>query len=108
MRNSPFAMLITPIWPNVSVSPSAASNKMAPVAVPVRKGVVSRFILCFRSSFGAAPVGRSGGGAALTHGTPDDRQVFGSWALPGARIPPAVALEERIRLDRTLGREHDV
>ncbi len=53
-------MLITPIWPKVSVSPSAASNKMAPVAVPVRKGVVSTSI---RSAFESVLlVNRSGGG----------------------------------------------
>ena len=73
MRNSPFAMLITPIWPNVSVRPSAASSRMAPVAVPVRKrGGEYVHRSAFRSS-SSGEVGRSPGVPRSTHGTPDDR-----------------------------------
>src|SRR5215213_2065561 len=35
MMNSPCAMLMTPIWPNVSDNPSAASNRIEPRLNPV-------------------------------------------------------------------------
>ena len=36
MMNSPWAMLITPIWPNVNVSPRAMSSSTAPMLRPVK------------------------------------------------------------------------
>src|ERR1700754_4648538 len=39
MRNSPCAMLITPIWPNVSARPSAASSRMEPPDRPLKTWV---------------------------------------------------------------------
>src|SRR5688500_17752437 len=35
MMNSPCAMLMTPIWPNVKVRPSAASSSTAPMLAPM-------------------------------------------------------------------------
>src|SRR3954454_7655880 len=35
MINSPCAMLITPIWPNVKVRPSEASSSTAPMLAPM-------------------------------------------------------------------------
>src|SRR5690348_13035543 len=35
MMNSPCAMLITPIWPNVKVRPSEASSSTAPMLAPM-------------------------------------------------------------------------
>src|SRR3546814_8848457 len=62
MRNSPWAMLITPICPKVRVRPRAARKRIAPVAVPVRKGVVSTSIATLSG------VGR--GCHAVRRGTP--------------------------------------
>src|SRR3954452_11578833 len=36
MMNSPCAMLITPIWPNVSARPSAASSRIEPPDRPLK------------------------------------------------------------------------
>src|SRR5690606_12204813 len=41
MMNSPWAMLITPIWPNVSARPSAASSRMEPPDRPLKTCVTT-------------------------------------------------------------------
>src|SRR5688572_24710374 len=93
MRNSPFAMLITPIWPKVSVRPRAARKRMAPVAVPVRKGVVSASIATLSEIGARVP-------RALGARHPQGR-VRGRVSALG-RVPPVVTLEEGIGLDRLL------
>src|SRR6478609_11618534 len=110
MRNSPFAMLITPIWPNVSVSPSAASNRMAPVAVPVRKGVVSTSIVLVSDPFCCHIVETghwSGGDPAFSDGS----EKAGSGDHLGVSPcsgPTSCSPQERIGLDRAVGTEDDV
>src|SRR3954451_14550870 len=39
MMNSPCAMLMTPIWPNVSARPSAASSRIDPTLSPLNTWV---------------------------------------------------------------------
>src|SRR4029077_5493677 len=81
MMNSPWAMLMTFIWPKVKVSPRAMSSSVAPMPRPV-KSCDSRFPMVL-----PAPSFR------LTS--------------PALSLPPRVALEVRVRLDR-LGRARDL
>src|SRR5689334_19345127 len=87
-------MLITPICPNVRVRPRAASNRIAPVAEPVRKGVVSASMVVVSD--------RAIGVPGALPGTPT---ATGSLRV---RVPPVVGLQERIGLDRSVGLVDDV
>ena len=71
MMNSPCAMLMTPIWPNVSDSPSAASNRIEPRLNPVASCPIRTSIDVARSP----QLAESAGG-------------------------PRVGLQVRVRLDR--------
>src|SRR5438270_7625624 len=79
MMNSPWAMLMTFIWPKVKVSPSAMSSSVAPMPRPV-KSCDSRLPIRLPSN------------------------LLTSRSLS---LPPRVALEVRVGLDR-LGRGRDL
>src|SRR5947208_754144 len=80
MMNSPWAMLMTFIWPKVKVSPRAMSSRVAPMPRPVKS--------C------------------------DSRLPMSALRLPSddvgvLSLPPRVALQVRVGLDR-LGRARDL
>src|SRR3954454_23512612 len=91
MMNSPCAMLMTPIWPNVSARPSAASRRIDPTLSPLNTWVTRTPMrdLSVPDQTGTAPArgpsGRRGGSAAEAAG-------------------PGVRLEVGVGLDRLAGR----
>src|SRR3954451_23294216 len=92
-------MLITPIWPNVSVSPSAASNRIAPVAVPVSSGVVRTFMLLLSEAVGEG---------ARELRAPSPTETVRTRGSPCVGVEPGVRLEERVGLDRAVRLVDDV
>src|SRR5690606_25424949 len=110
MMNSPWAMLMTPIWPNVRLRPRAASRRMEPMLNPVASCPMRMSTSApFSGSRppppplptdgpGAGWVGRGGRGWVI--------RADGRASVPGQVAGPVVGLEERIGLDRLAGAPH--
>src|SRR4051794_15064373 len=103
MMNSPCAMLMTPIWPNVSARPSAASRRIDPTLSPLNTWV-TRTPMRDLSVTDPAP-------ARLPHAGSDGNRARPVTARPGAfgrlaaeAAGPGVRLEVRVGLDRLAGR----
>src|SRR4051812_881726 len=77
MISSPWAMLITPIWPNVNVSPMATRSRIEPWLTPLKT--------CSRNV------------------STDRYRLHSPRAKP---FGPVVAADARIGVDRALGRPH--
>src|ERR1043165_5794085 len=109
MRNSPWAMLITPIWPNVSERPSAASRSSAPCALPFSSGGINAST-CSRSLCGGDVRGIRGTRGCLTQPRVRVELLAGGLheLVADARREPVVALEERVGLDERVGGPDDV
>ena len=108
-------MLITPIWPKVSVRPSAASSRSAPVrcrsaaAGSVRPRALA---LCAGAVCGCGAPGTRG---CLPQATRNPASGWGGRSARGfhelvadVRREPVVALEERVGLDGLVGGPDDV
>src|SRR5689334_12291992 len=86
MMNSPCAMLITPIWPNVRARPSAASRRTDPPLRPLNTCVTRTSIGPPRPGRGAPRPGRGVAGPRR----PSAAEASG----------PRVGREVRVRFDR--------
>src|SRR6185369_8774889 len=122
MRNSPWAILITPICPKVSERPSAASRSSAPCAVPFSNGG-TRASTCSRSLC----VGRDVRLASFAKSDPGTRGCLpqairnpaSGWEwvrsasglhelVADVRREPVVAVEEWVGVDELVGGPDDV
>src|SRR4029453_5995870 len=103
-----WAMLITPIWPKVRVSPSAASSRSAPSAVPFNSGGMSASTCC-RSLYGEEFWRRFWSVGSRTRGGTGPharwRSAGGGYkSIADVGGEPVVPFEVRVRIDEAVGR----
>src|SRR5918998_2146012 len=96
MMNSPCAMLMTPICPNVRASPRAISSRMEPWETPAKSCPTRTSMWC--SPVVSCPCRRPGEPTLDRHTDAALR-----WTGSAQVLGPVVGLQERVRLDRAVG-----